>query len=1009
MRVGLISLSGQARDAIGNHLAEKLAFFSDRGAEVRVFLQTADRLHPALASAATVVDKAQAQGPVSEFLRTADLVIADLAQAYELLHFLPLLAGGKPRLVVEYHGVAPPGRWPGAQRMELEQGLAQRGLVWCADFALVHSAFTGAELLKATGFPQERIFQLDFPLDDRFHRGVPQWRLRAHLGLQAASILLYVGRLAPNKCVSVLVEAVACLQDLTPPAHAVIVGDATDVYAEEKRRCQELAKRLGIAGRVHFLGSLTDDQLADCYRDAEVLVMPSEHEGFCIPVLEAMASGLPVVAARATALPETLGAAGLSFAARDARELASQVQRVLTPATSVRETGRVAVVSFRFGPDIVGGAEASLRKVALALKRHGRDVEIFTTCTRAESDWTNELPAGKVHQDGHLVHRFPIDRHDRERHLESVRQITEASGRVSLEVEKAYLQNSIHSLALVEALNRRLSEFEAVVVGPYLFGLTWDIARLCPAKTLLVPCFHEEPLARLMEWPKVYSRVGGILYHSLEEQELAQTRLGVNHPGDMHMGTYLAARQPPAEGLEPRSQRVKARIPTPYLVYCGRFSRHKELPRLLDYAAQYQTDRPGRFTFVFMGRGEIGIPKKDWACDLGQVEEDVKSSVMAGAAALVQLSRQESLSLVALEAWAEGTPVLVDRRCPVLAGQVRRSEGGLAIGDYDEFTAALDDLWDNAEAWRERGRRGQAYVRQHYSSEADFAGRLSAAIEGLRVPMRERLRARGLIRAERSRREDWRDRFGQMVECVLDAAPRPYRSTIKVAPRRQQVEVKAGTRSFLVSIQISNAGTHAVCVDGPARASLFCQAGTDGEVIQTALPGLLLPGTTRSMAALVPVPAQKGEYRMRMWVDHEHESAAAPQVATFVLRVGDTGAAGCTASLLEATQAALVEAQQRRTLPDDYLDVTEGRLARWKRWIKRKLLGNFKRGYVDVLSRQQSEVNRQLLTALQHLAECCATLDHALGGMQEQLDKLERRLAAGTDDRQESKSVRAVV
>jgi hypothetical protein len=99
--------------------------------------------------------------------------------------------------------------------------------------------------------------------------------------------------------------------------------------------------------------------------------------------------------------------------------------------------------------------------------------------------------------------------------------------------------------------------------------------------------------------------------------------------------------------------------------------------------------------------------------------------------------------------------------------------------------------------------------------------------------------------------------------------------------------------------------------------------------------------------------------------------------------------------LLDAAQAALAEAHDRQTLPDDYCDITEGRFASWKKHIKRKLLNNFKHAYVDVLSRQQSQVNRQLITAIQQqLAECCATLDHAVRGMQERLAQLEEKIDA---------------
>ncbi len=79
--------------------------------------------------------------------------------------------------------------------------------------------------------------------------------------------------------------------------------------------------------------------------------------------------------------------------------------------------------------------------------------------------------------------------------------------------------------------------------------------------------------------------------------------------------------------------------------------------------------------------------------------------------------------------------------------------------------------------------------------------------------------------------------------------------------------------------------------------------------------------------------------------------------------------------MIETLEKALVKLQRLQRLPDGYTDVTTGRFASLKRWIKRKLLGNFQRAYVDVLSRQQSAFNQEALAALSELAECCATLD----------------------------------
>lgn len=97
-----------------------------------------------------------------------------------------------------------------------------------------------------------------------------------------------------------------------------------------------------------------------------------------------------------------------------------------------------------------------------------------------------------------------------------------------------------------------------------------------------------------------------------------------------------------------------------------------------------------------------------------------------------------------------------------------------------------------------------------------------------------------------------------------------------------------------------------------------------------------------------------------------------------------------TGPLLDTAQEALAQAYRLQRLPDDYLDVTEGRCARLKRWLKCKLLGNFKKGYVDVLSRQQSEVNGQLIAAVQELSQSCAALDHLVRQLQARIDMLER-------------------
>jgi glycosyltransferase involved in cell wall biosynthesis len=1005
MRVALLSHNAQAGDAIGNLVAEKLAFFLDHGADVGVLVESTQRLHPAVRPHCLKMPTPEPYGEAWEFLSGADLIVVEYGHYYRLLELLPVLAGGKGRILFDYHGVTPADLWPAHNREGVEAGARWRGLVWCADAAVAHSTFAGRELHEPTSFPLERIACLPHAVDGRrFRPGPPNQPLSRWLGVPSASLLLYVGRLAPNKRVPVLVEALHHLAQVTPTVHGVVIGADDDVYQEEARRCRELAARLGVADRLHLIGRVSDEQLLDAYRSADLLVIPSRHEGFCLPVIEAMACGLPVVAARAAALPETVADAGLSFTPDDPRDLARQVRRVLgggkggaPSAKRGAEVGgsalRVAVVAFRYGVDFVGGAETSLRTIAEVLKQAGHHVEVFTTCTRAESDWTNQLPEGTVSLGGLDVHRFRVDGHERERHLEAIRAVRETGGDVAPEVERQYLEHSIHSSRLLESLGARQDVFDAILVGPYLFGLTLDVARAFPDKTLFLPCFHDEPFARLRVWQE-YERVGGILYHSPEEQAFAESQLGLNHPGAACIGALVDT-----ENLgDPQGAGRWLPQGQPYLVYCGRFSTQKGVPRLIDYAQRYLALHRDRFLFAFLGQGDVPIPRHPGFRDLGFVTDDAKRDLLARAAALVQLSPYESLSYAALEAWAQGTPVIADQRCPVLAGHLARCDGGRGGDSFESFAQALDDLWNDPSGWKALGRKGQAYVKNHYGSRPEFSGKVVAAIRGLIVPLAERMRQRSLERAAALDRSQWRQRWADLVENLLDAPGRPNDVHVEVLLRSASRKVPVGSESVLVPVRVVNRGTRAILPTGPGRIALnsrvFDEGGQELSALftQTDLPSLVMPG--RAVAAVVPVavPATPGVYRVcfqaapavagtRRCPDprEPHVAGRFPEswLNLIVEPSGPDRSETCCAPQLDSAQAALAEAGRCQVLPADYIDVTEGVFASWKSRIKRKLLNNFKRAYVDVLSRQQSAFNRAVLKALGELAECCAALDHA--------------------------------
>ncbi|MBL8798429.1 MAG: glycosyltransferase, partial [Planctomycetia bacterium] len=833
MRVALLGANALKGDALGQQLAEKVAFLTETGAEVRVFVEDDRRLHPVVRPFARQTSAETLDEESRAYLADADVIIADYSQFYSLLHLLPALAGGKARIVLDYHGITPPHFWQESNREPLERGIQQRGLVWSADLAVTHSRFGRQELLQPTGFPPERIAALGYVINAEFFQpGPPVRLLHARLGLGDATLLLFVGRLAPNKRAPLLVEALDRLRELTPPMHAVFIGPSDDVYRVEAERCRARAAALGLTERIHILGAVDADCLRDAYRSAAVFVMPSLHEGFCIPVLEAMACGLPVVAARRSALPETVGPAGLTFEPDDVDDLAFQLRRVLGVGSAVRTTdqssvlvrtadptgtarrgGTVAIVSGRYGDNFVGGAETSLRTIAMALHDAGHQIEVFATCWQDENDWTDRAPAGSTVEAGIPVHRFPLDARDAERYRRAQLAITE--GNANPEAERAFLEHSLHSSGLLAALEQRRDEFAAIIVGPYLFGLTHAVAQRFPERTLLLPCFHDEPAARLPALLAAYREVAGILYHTPEEQEFAEAELELNHPGANCCGTLIDFTAPRGEpAIVPRS-----------IVYAGRYSAPKNLPLLFDFARRYSAEHPERYRFGFMGQGELRIPDEPWAEDFGFVSEQVRNEKIANAVALVQLSCLESLSLTALEAWAHGVPVIAHRDCAVLAGQLRRSGGGRAVGSYEEFAAFLDELWEHPERRAALGARGRQYVAQQYGSRADFVQRLTNALEGMTRPLAEGMRQHGLERAATFTRDAWRQQFAQILDRALHEAPRALCEQVEVEIKSPARTVAVGQASLLVTLRVVNRGTHVAVAEGPARLVLRCQVG----------------------------------------------------------------------------------------------------------------------------------------------------------------------------------------
>lgn len=245
-----------------------------------------------------------------------------------------LLEGGIP-FGVYFHNITPPlffDRWePGASANLREALTEMRRLAPAARFAIANSTFSEADLQEA-GYSPTAVGAVLFDAKDLDAQ--PNQRLLQRLRRETSdggARWLFVGRAAPNKCQHDLIAAFAAYREIyDPKARLTLVGGRTsNVYY---RSLELLADEVGVGDVVEFTDTISHEEKLACYRAADVFVCLSEHEGFKVPLIEAMQLDVPIVAYASTAVPETLGDAGVLLDDKDPLLVATAVDTVLRNA-----------------------------------------------------------------------------------------------------------------------------------------------------------------------------------------------------------------------------------------------------------------------------------------------------------------------------------------------------------------------------------------------------------------------------------------------------------------------------------------------------------------------------------------------------------------------------------------------------------------------------------------------------------------------------------------------------
>jgi glycosyltransferase involved in cell wall biosynthesis len=310
-RIALLTPSLAPGDAITNDILGMHRALEKSGYETRLYAAASPFKRP----------KVWPVSKINSFLKEpSDILIYHYSMGWEPA--LELLRKKECRRVIKYHNVTPPeffAPWNEEYEVACRTGREQLRMVAQTDCELYlsDSEYNMRELVSC-GADRSKSFALPpFHHIDRLH-GMDADLSVLDAYRDAETNILMVGRVAPNKGHASLIDAFYIYQRYyNNQSRLLIVGKEDNRLASYSARLRERVSRLGLQERVIFTGEVTDEALKAYYLVSHLFMIMSEHEGFCVPLVEAMAMKLPVVAYGSSAVPQTVGEAGLVWDEND--------------------------------------------------------------------------------------------------------------------------------------------------------------------------------------------------------------------------------------------------------------------------------------------------------------------------------------------------------------------------------------------------------------------------------------------------------------------------------------------------------------------------------------------------------------------------------------------------------------------------------------------------------------------------------------------------------------------
>jgi glycosyltransferase involved in cell wall biosynthesis len=381
---------------------------------------------------------------------------------------------------------------------------------------------------------------------------------------------------------------------------------------------------------------------------------------------------------------------------------------------------KIGIITPWFG-HFAGGAERLARGMARELNKRGITTFVLTTCSLSPYDgwWQDHYQPGVYEVDGIETRRFATDK-TREPYDSAISKLSRSKS-LSPTEEEDFFYHSINSNDLVQALGDYVNDGYELIALPYFYGLTHSAVDQYPKKISLIPCFHNEPQFYWAPTERMLANSKHIFFNSAEEKQLTIKQYG------RRIGRSVVESVVTGVGVElpsPNGQTAEKSEPLPerYFVYAGRKEQGKNVHLLGEWFLEYAAKYSGNTKLVFIGGGDQSlVPATDRFVDLGFVSEERKLELLKNSLGVINLSDNESFSIVIMEGWLCGVPCVVSANCAVTQSHVNRCNGGLAVSGKNEFCETLKYLEDNETVRHRMGVNGRQYLTREFSFDAVLA------------------------------------------------------------------------------------------------------------------------------------------------------------------------------------------------------------------------------------------------------------------------------------------------